>query len=241
MSKFHINKHGVPAPCKATKGNCPLGGDSGSEGHFDSKEDAQAYADKKNQQEHGITPEVLASRESSDIQVSQEDFDAAFQDSYEGGDVNQVTGISLQEFEEDYNNNEEYERIYNQIPDSVKDSDDKANTVVIPEKNLRNEMDFNIMSTGEENRPAYEEMKETIRAESPEDIDNSVFYSDNGDIAEGALRDEIVNFATEKAKEDSQFSMNGEKMYVQPQSDRERNYAKEYFESDKYAEFKKNR
>ena len=26
MAKFHINKHGVPAPCKAKPGNCPLGG-----------------------------------------------------------------------------------------------------------------------------------------------------------------------------------------------------------------------
>ena len=25
MSRFHINKHGVPAPCKAQAGKCPLG------------------------------------------------------------------------------------------------------------------------------------------------------------------------------------------------------------------------
>lgn len=56
MSKFHINKHGVPAPCRATNGNCPLGGDSGNENHFDTHEDAQAYADKKNAEEHGHLP-----------------------------------------------------------------------------------------------------------------------------------------------------------------------------------------
>ena len=55
MSKFHINKHGVPAPCKATKGNCPLGGE---ERHFDSQEAAQEYADKVNAEEHGVLPGI---------------------------------------------------------------------------------------------------------------------------------------------------------------------------------------
>lgn len=53
MSKFHINKHGVPAPCKATKGNCPLGG---SESHFDTKEQAQKYVDQENERNHGLLP-----------------------------------------------------------------------------------------------------------------------------------------------------------------------------------------
>lgn len=56
MSKFHINKHGVPAPCKAKPGNCPLGGD---ETHFGSQEEAQTYVDKKNEQEYKLMPDVL--------------------------------------------------------------------------------------------------------------------------------------------------------------------------------------
>lgn len=55
MSKFHINKHGVPALCKAKSGNCPLGG---AEQHFNSQEEAQAYADKINEQEHSLLPQV---------------------------------------------------------------------------------------------------------------------------------------------------------------------------------------
>ena len=55
MSKFHINKHGVPAPCKAKPGNCPLGGD---DQHFNSQEEAQVYADKVNEQEHSLLPQV---------------------------------------------------------------------------------------------------------------------------------------------------------------------------------------
>ena len=51
MAKFHINKHGVPAPCKAKDGNCPFGG---GEKHFDNLEDAQNYATEQNENEFGI-------------------------------------------------------------------------------------------------------------------------------------------------------------------------------------------
>lgn len=54
--KFHINKHGVPAPCKAKVGNCPLGGD---ELHFDNIEEAQRIADKLAESEHGILPRII--------------------------------------------------------------------------------------------------------------------------------------------------------------------------------------
>ena len=51
MSKFHINKHGVPAPCKAKPGNCPLGGD---ETHFRSEEEAQAFVNNRMENEYGL-------------------------------------------------------------------------------------------------------------------------------------------------------------------------------------------
>lgn len=54
MTKFHINKHGTPSPCRAQKGNCPLGGDDGTENHFDSIEEAQSAADNINEEDHGI-------------------------------------------------------------------------------------------------------------------------------------------------------------------------------------------
>lgn len=54
MTKFHINKNGVPAPCKASKGKCPLGGADGTENHFDNYQDAQAAADEKHERENGF-------------------------------------------------------------------------------------------------------------------------------------------------------------------------------------------
>lgn len=58
MSKFHINKKGIPAPCKAKKGNCPLGGADGKQNHFDNMEDAQAFADQENEKKYGIITSV---------------------------------------------------------------------------------------------------------------------------------------------------------------------------------------
>lgn len=55
MNKWHINKHGVPAPCKAKNGNCPLGS---SEQHFKTEEEARAYAHKVGKETHELLPEV---------------------------------------------------------------------------------------------------------------------------------------------------------------------------------------
>ena len=67
MSKFHINKHGVPAVCKAAKGNCPLGG---SDTHFDSLGEAQDYADKVNEASHGLLPSM-----GDTIKISPQDYE----------------------------------------------------------------------------------------------------------------------------------------------------------------------
>lgn len=55
MSKFHINKKGVPAPCRATKGNCPFGG---GEQHYNTQEEAQLAADEANEVSYGYFPKV---------------------------------------------------------------------------------------------------------------------------------------------------------------------------------------
>lgn len=55
MAKYHINKHGVPAPCKARPGNCPYGGD---DQHFASRQEAQDFIDNKNEKDHGLLPGI---------------------------------------------------------------------------------------------------------------------------------------------------------------------------------------
>lgn len=53
MTKFHINKNGIPSPCRAKPGNCPLGG---NENHFTTKEEAQTYVDELHKKEFDILP-----------------------------------------------------------------------------------------------------------------------------------------------------------------------------------------
>lgn len=61
MSKYHINKNGVPAPCRAKEGNCPYGGMDGNEDHFDTLEEAQKHIDNENERIHGLAAKVKTS------------------------------------------------------------------------------------------------------------------------------------------------------------------------------------
>lgn len=55
MTKFHINKDGIPAPCKAKTGNCPLGNESQ---HFTTEKEAQVYVDNQSAEKYGVLPEI---------------------------------------------------------------------------------------------------------------------------------------------------------------------------------------
>lgn len=54
MSKFHINEHGFPTSCRAKKGNCPLGGVSGNENHFSTREEAWEAIDLINERKRSL-------------------------------------------------------------------------------------------------------------------------------------------------------------------------------------------
>ena len=76
MTKYHINKKGVPSPCRATTGNCPFGD---SDSHFDSKEKAQEYIEKVEMDKNGILPGLNAdNRSEEDKKISLELMDKAF-------------------------------------------------------------------------------------------------------------------------------------------------------------------
>lgn len=63
LAKFHINKDGVPAPCKAQPGNCPLGNDNQ---HFETEKEAQVHADNSSANKYGVLPEMKNNDELSD-------------------------------------------------------------------------------------------------------------------------------------------------------------------------------
>lgn len=55
MAKFHVNqKTGMTGVCEAQEGNCPLGGDSGSEHHYETEMEAVKAAEKIMEEEYGI-------------------------------------------------------------------------------------------------------------------------------------------------------------------------------------------
>lgn len=64
MSKFHINKYGLPVICKAKHNNCPLGN---NQEHFSSQEEAQAFIDNKNQTEFGLLTNINYSNQLSEL------------------------------------------------------------------------------------------------------------------------------------------------------------------------------
>lgn len=63
MTKYHINKKGVPAQCKAQEGKCPLGGADGNQNHFDNFEDAEKAALKQGAAEFSHLPGIPQSEE----------------------------------------------------------------------------------------------------------------------------------------------------------------------------------
>lgn len=72
MSKFHINRKGVPAPCRSQSGKCPLGGTTGAENHFESEQEAQKAADKINESQHGLLPGKISGDKTGKLTKQQE-------------------------------------------------------------------------------------------------------------------------------------------------------------------------
>ena len=72
MSRFHINKHGFPAPCKAKAGKCPLGDNVI---HFNSEKETQEYIDNEFENEFGLLRSI---NESSEPQTLNEKLNKVF-------------------------------------------------------------------------------------------------------------------------------------------------------------------
>lgn len=82
MTKIHIGKNGKPSQCRATKGNCPFGGE---ESHYDSVEQAtQAYEKQMTQQSDVLKSKAFSKPEISKYGGYQKDFDDEEYSTYEG-------------------------------------------------------------------------------------------------------------------------------------------------------------
>lgn len=84
MKKYHINKKGVPSLCKATSGNCPFGDTST---HFSTKEEAQRYVEKEEEQKHGLLPGLTTdNRTEEEKKVAKELLNKALSEGF--GEIN---------------------------------------------------------------------------------------------------------------------------------------------------------
>ena len=226
MSKFHINKHGVPAPCKATKGNCPLGGD---DSHFNSEEEAQSFINEQMESEHGllgVTPSVPAVKS---VTINH-DFDDVFDDDWNESGM-QVTGIHSQDLKEAFEGEEaSWQKGYKDVYEAIKDDADRITEktgnpdfALIPEKNMKTHMREHILFRGElrsyetpeDDWATYDKLKESAVKHFGEDIINrNVVFEEDMDINE-EFRDELIEFGTKRMKEEAQFNINGQSVYLE--------------------------
>lgn len=68
MPKYHIGTNG-PGACRARVRVCPLGGESGTDNHFDSKDEAAAVHQKMLSEEHGLLKTSKKLPEDSDSEL----------------------------------------------------------------------------------------------------------------------------------------------------------------------------
>ena len=220
MSKFHINKHGVPAPCRATKGNCPLGGEGE---HFNTPQEAQAYIDKTNEEKHGFLPGIDTA--SHDIEISKEHAEDMFPDAL----VNNgyfYSGPHKWFIEEGVEDGDEASiALKNALPKEIFENNEVF--TLVPEKNAEAFYKNTIITPYSEDAPEshYENMVATVKAKSP----NSVSNENGWDEIDQDLSDKIAEFAAEKSLKESNISINGSKVIVADYE--ERNWAEEYFKS----------
>lgn len=229
MSKFHINKHGVPAPCKATKGNCPLGGD---EQHFNSEEEAQAFINNRMESEYGLlggAPSVPAVK---NVTINH-DFDDVFPDSWSERGM-QVTGIYSEDLKNAFDNGEaSWQKGYRDLYGAIKDDADRIvkengdpdfpDFALIPEKNMKSHMKNHVLVPGEirsyekpeDDWVTYDKLKESaIKLFGIDAIDRETYIGKDV-YFNGELRDELAAFGVKRMKEEAQFNVNGQSVYLE--------------------------
>lgn len=89
MSKYHVNPNsGEPGDCGADKGNCPFGGDSGIENHYDSAEEAQKASEKILDEKFGATKKLSRKeRQAQQIRDKFGEYTEVLNDTSEGYEI----------------------------------------------------------------------------------------------------------------------------------------------------------
>lgn len=228
MTKFHINKHGVPASCKAKPGNCPLGGD---ETHFDNIEEAQAAADKINESKHGFLPSVNDAE--VNLKLSEDSEAYMFGKSYAnhgyldvGIHVFNMSDEQLNGLMDDEKNPliELRSELEKKMPEVI-----KANSgTVIPDYNAKDYFRYHVVTRSSDNYDSNDHY--LAMAKTAGDINPDYVSTNEDDEVEidYKLEESISEFAAKRSIEESNLAINDKKYIIGTYDDR--NWAEEYFE-----------
>lgn len=197
MAKYHINKKGVPAVCRAKVGKCPFGD---AESHYASVEEAQKAADKEHEKQHNLLASYV-----EDDDDDYENIDHEKVNEERAATLNEANSLAVDEFRKTLSNtNKEIFELVNehhvQAPwDALKDYNERRFNNMMNDSGrnpmnfeyyertdegeiLRNELDaeyYNpkreIIRKYENNEISYDEMKRLNSA-----ADSALEYYKNG-------------------------------------------------------------
>mgnify|MGYP001425994203 CR=1 FL=1 len=228
MAKFHINKHGVPAPCRAKKGNCPYGG---SENHYDTMEEAQSAIDQKSEMEYGLLPSQETKEPTLELTLNAKIDDDNFLnlDPYDNhGYI--MTGVHTSDFLDtiEYDESGVGQELWDKLPDKWKEGH-----TIIPEKNVKTFFEHHVFSpySDEFDKDNYSMLSEEVIKRSPE------LYNKDTGLIDRDLESHMSEFAAKKEMENPSLTINGQKFMVADY--KSHNWAKDYFDSGEFENFKK--
>lgn len=95
MARYHINKHGLPAICRAKPGNCPIGDDNR---HFSTPEEAQHHADTEAEREHGMLPGMSNEQMEKNSKTTKDTYRQPVDISVSGEQLNGLQGKDVRVF-----------------------------------------------------------------------------------------------------------------------------------------------
>lgn len=213
MKKFHINKNGVPGPCKASKRGCPLGG---SDQHYHTLEEAQSAADKINELEFGgcfLPVDSKANLTNVTTESSNDDIFPTPGFHYEGSPDVGLTDLDYEEFIHDDEidlDNEDHKHaieVYKAFSPIV-------GKEVFQDETLRivREKDAEFYVKNELLNPDvadwYAEYHDYLKENNPKLIDKGTDYVNGEEL------NNLTKYLAKKKMESTSYSLNGERLII---------------------------
>ncbi len=230
MAKFHINKHGVPAPCKAQKGNCPYGGE---ESHYNSQEEAQIAIDQINEEEYGVLGGLKKADNvvTLELKSSAKDVSDLFVSEPYNNHGYVVVGIHTTDFMDLPEYNKVAKEVWDNLPDKWKNEENPC--TIIPERNVEAFFECHVFNKYSDafDEKHYQALANEVSKRCPE------FYDKEENQIDWDLISHMSKFGARRSMETPQLIINGDKYMV---ADYEaKNWAKDYFDSGEFKNFKK--